>query len=51
MHMDGKSAVVDTIGGIVQLLEKLRVHHADNVVQRTVVIGNDREQRDFLLAE
>ena len=51
MDVIGQSSAVFKIGTSVQLLEELRVEHADNEVERLIVIRNECEDRAGLLAE
>ncbi len=39
------------VGFEVKLLKELRVHHSNDVVQRTVIIRYHGEQRGFLLSK
>ena len=50
MHMDGQSAIWRFLCRFIELLEKLRIKHTDNEVQRTVVFWNESENSRFLHA-
>ena len=44
-------APVDDIRLVVKLLEELRIQHADDEIERTVVVGNDGEDRPLFLPQ
>ena len=48
--MNRQPAAVLYIRAVIELLEKLRIKHTDNEVQRTVVFWNESENSRFLHA-
>ena len=51
MHRHRQASFVYTIRLAVQRLNKLRVDHANEVIQRLIRIGDAAEQRDFAFAQ
>ena len=51
MHRHRQASFVYAVRLAVQRLDKLRVNHADQIIQRLIRIRDAAEQRDFALAQ
>ena len=51
VYVNGKASAVNHVRLVIQLLKQLRVEHADNEIEGTVVVGDNGEDSSFPFAD